>query len=184
MTIALSNLTYYRLPNKKTKFSVVILKDDGQGVVMCLYLNPSKPLTINHTILLDKGYTGIFYCPYHEWHDIGAIYDRKLRFTGYYCDICSPIKKRLDGYEMTDFFLDLWIQPDNQYFVLDSDEFTNAVNQNWLTANQRTKAKNELTKLVEKVQVRNYPPVVIKSLLKLPENMDEIITVLQKGKAS
>lgn len=81
MTIALSNLTYYRLPNKMAKFSVVIIKDDGPGVVMCLYLNPSKPLTINHTILLDNSYIGIFYCPYHKWHDIGAIYDRKFRFS-------------------------------------------------------------------------------------------------------
>jgi predicted RNA-binding protein associated with RNAse of E/G family len=170
---------YHRLPDKRTEFTIALLQDDEQGVVMGMYLTPSKPLIVENTVLLDAGYMGIFYCPYHEWHDIGAIYDREKQFQGYYCDICTPIQKSMHGYEMTDFFLDLWISPDDQYIVLDEDEFTHAITQDWLTSQQIMRAKNELSKLINEIESHCFPSVDIKPYLTLPQNIDEIIDTLR-----
>jgi len=123
---------------------------------------------------LDRDFLGVWFCCTGEWHDIGAIYDSDNQLKGYYCDICTPITKRAEGYELTDFFLDLWIYPDGRYVLLDEDEFTAAVNQGILTNEQRITILNELTRLIKKVEAGTFPSKHIKRLLKLPENVDEI----------
>ena len=171
-------LTYRRLPEKISRFSIAVLKETDLGVVTCQSLNPSKPLTRDNSVLLDKHYMGIFYCPFDDWHDIGAIYNREKHLTGYYVDICSPIQKVPDGYVMTDFFLDLWIYPDNRYLVLDQDEFDTAMKYGWMSRQQITNAKTELSKLIRKIRSHNYPTSHIKNLVQLPDNIDEIIDTL------
>jgi predicted RNA-binding protein associated with RNAse of E/G family len=179
MTVTLSNLTYHRLPDKRTEFTIALLQDDAQGVVMGMYLNPSKPVTIENTVVLDHGFMGIFYCSYHDWYDIGAIYNREKQFQGYYCDICSPIQKIPNGYEMTDFFLDVWVTPDNHYTLLDEEEFTHAITHNWLTSHQITNAKNKLSTLIHAIESHHFSPEDIKPLLMLPRHIDEIIEALR-----
>lgn len=58
---------------------------------------------------------------------------------------------------MTDFFLDLWISPDNRYLVLDKDEFIHAITQAWMSSDQRLKAKNELSTLITAIQAQRFP---------------------------
>jgi len=144
---------YKRLPNKITRFPVVVIHESLEGIVIFNLLNPSKPLIVEESILLDRGYIGIWFISYKDWHDLGAIYDRDRRFKGYYCDICTPLKRTPDGYEMTDFFLDLWVFPDGRYLVLDQDEFDRAMKKEWISPNQIAKVKAELENLVKKNQI-------------------------------
>jgi len=162
----------------------VVLNETPKGIVIFNLLNPSKPLIIEESVLLDKSCMGVWFVSQKEWHDIGAIYDRHKGFKGYYCDICTPIKKTSDGYEMTDFFIDLWVFPDGRFLVLDQDEFDRAVEQRWISPDQTAKVKAELENLVSKVKSSRFPTSAIKDLLKLPRNTDEIIHTLEAIKES
>jgi predicted RNA-binding protein associated with RNAse of E/G family len=171
-------LTYHRLPKKLSRSSTIVLYESEQEVVLCNLLHPSEPLIAENSILLDKNFIGVWYCPYKNWHDIAAIYDTQKNFKGYYCDICSPVKKITDGYEITDFFLDLWIFPNGKYIILDQDEFNNAILQRWMNKNQIIKARSELHNLKKKVKTKKYPSSKIKKLIQLPRNINEIINLL------
>ena len=67
------------------------------------------------------------------WYDVGKVYNLNNEWTGYYCDIMKPVKRRisatgkLDCFEITDMFLDLWINPDGTYEIQDEDEFEEAI---------------------------------------------------------
>ena len=176
--IKIVTLNYHRLPIKLSRFPTIVLYESEQEVVLCNILYPSQPLIAEKTIILDKNFIGIWYCPYKNWHDIAAIYDEQKNFKGYYCDICSPVKKNTDGYEITDLFLDLWIFPDGKYIILDQDEFDNAVLQRWMNKNQIIKARSELHNLRKKVSTKKYPTTKIKKLTQLPTNIEEVINRL------
>lgn len=148
---------------------------------MCNLLNPSKPLIIEDSVQLDKNFIGVWYCTHRDWHDVGAVYDREKNFKGYYCDLCSPIKKVPDGYEITDYFLDLWLFPDGRYLVLDQDGFSDAIEKGWMSQNQIIKIKEELNGLIESVESKEYPFSRMKKLMRLPENIDEIIHTLERS---
>ena len=174
------NLIHRRLPNKVTRVPTMVIHQDKQTVVMCILLNPSKPLIIEESVLLDKNFIGVWYCTYRDWHDVGAVYDCEKNFKGYYCDLCSPIEKVPDGYEITDYFLDLWLFPDGRYLVLDQDEFSNAIGKGWMSQKQIAQTKEELDDLIESVESKEYPSSRMKELIRLPENIDEIILTLEQ----
>ena len=138
------NFAYRRLPDRVTYFPAVVLSEFDEGLVIFNLLNPSKPLLVEDSILLDRGYMGVWFVSNRNWHDLGAIYDREKRFKGYYCDICTPIKRISAGYELTDFFFDIWIFPDGRYLVLDEEEFARAVKQGWMSPVQTFRSRREL----------------------------------------
>lgn len=173
-------ITYKRLPNKTTRIPVVTLYKNTYSIILLNLLNPLKPLIVEESILLDKDYIGVWFVSNKDWYDLGAIYDREKEFKGYYCDICTPMKNVSDGYEITDFFLDLWVFSDGRYLVLDQDEFNIAVKQGWINQEQMAKAKVELDNLVLKVKSKQFPPSTIKEFLKLPEDTDEIVNSLEQ----
>ena len=102
-------ISYKRLPDKTTRIPFMVLYENTEDIVILNLLNPLKPLIVEESILLAKDYIGVWFVSNKDWYDLGAIYDREKKFKGYYCDICTPMKKGSDGYETTDFFLDLWI---------------------------------------------------------------------------
>lgn len=114
-----------------------------------------------------------------DWYDIGAIYNHEKIFQGYYCDICTPIKRLSDGFTCTDFFLDVWIYPNGLHLILDQEEYHKAVKKEWITIIQQEKIETELQALINKIKAKRFPPSKIKSLLNLPKNIDKIASVLK-----
>jgi len=161
------------------RFPALLLREDAEGIVALNLLNPSKPLTVHGSTLLDKGYIGVWFVSTREWHDIGAIYDPEKNFRGYYCDIATPIRRVPNGYEMTDLFLDLWVFPDGKYLILDRDEFDEAGKKGWLTGRQIERAKAELQGLISMVEFKQFPPPTIKELLTLQKEVEEIAHKLE-----
>jgi predicted RNA-binding protein associated with RNAse of E/G family len=94
--------------------------------------------------------------------------------------MCTPIRKVSLGYEMIDFFLDLWIFPDGRYYILDQDEFNDAIEQGLMDQKQIFEVKAELTRLVDNVKSKRFPSLKVKNLLRLPKNIDKIVYTLEK----
>jgi len=170
---------YRRLPNRVARFPALLLHENAEGIVSLNLLDPSGPLVVHGSTLLDKGYLGVWFVSPREWHDIGAIYDPGKNFKGYYCDIVAPIRRVPNGYEMMDLFLDLWVFPNGKYLILDQDEFDKAVKKGWLTGHQIEKAKVELQNLISMVESKQFPPPTIKGLLTLPKDVEEMVHRLE-----
>ena len=79
-------------------------------------------------------------------------------WTGYYCDVLKPVKRSLDGtrkpeyFEITDLFLDLWINPDGTYEIQDEDEFEDAVQNGAIDTELEKKAWNVMKALIAEVE--------------------------------
>jgi predicted RNA-binding protein associated with RNAse of E/G family len=66
--------------------------------------------------------------------------------------------------EITDLFLDLWISPDLRYRVLDQDEMEEAMKKSWISRQLYSRAKKELEKLVAMVEMKDFPPRLVRQL--------------------
>ena len=143
-------------------------------------LYPSSPLVIDNLTVMDTNYIGIWFSSTQYWFDVAAIYDPDKHFNGYYCDICTPIKRIPDGFTTTDLILDLWIFPNGQYRILDQEEYHQAVKKGWILEDQQKIVETELHRLIELVKAKKFPSSIIKKHLRLPENIDEIIHTLKQ----
>jgi predicted RNA-binding protein associated with RNAse of E/G family len=143
-------------------------------------LYPSSPLVLDNLTVIDSNYVGIWFSSTQYWFDVGAIYDRNKNFKGYYCDICTPIKRIPEGFNTTDLILDLWIFPNGQYRILDQEEYRQAVKKGWIPENQQKMVETELHRLIKLVKAKKFPSSTIKKHLKLPENIDEIVHALKQ----
>lgn len=173
-------LYYRRLPDKVAQIPTVLLYESEEDFISINLLSPSKPLIINDVTLLDKDFIDVWFFSTRDWHDLGAIYDNDKKFRGFYCDLCSPVKRVSDGFEVTDFFLDLWIYPNGQFLILDREEYEEAVKKEWITVNQQEKVEAELKFITDMIKSNKFPPLKNKILLKLPQNIDEIIYSLKQ----
>ena len=143
----------------------------------------SQPLVIKGHCLIERGSTGIWLVDTRDWYDLGAIYDRRHQFQGYYCDITTPAEKTSSGYRSTDLLLDLAVLPDQTCVRLDVDEFDDAVQNGTLTNALAESAKRSLEDLEGTVADGRFLTPEVERLLTLPENVEEIRAEVLKARA-
>ena len=91
---------------------------------------------------------------------MGKIRNLQGRHTGYYCDIVTPPRLLEDGgVDLTDLFLDLWVSPDFRFEVLDEEELENAFRKGWIAKRLHSKAKKELSELINAVKQGKFPHI-------------------------
>jgi predicted RNA-binding protein associated with RNAse of E/G family len=160
----------------------MLLYEDERRMIVLNVLFRSQPLIVNGHCLIERGSTGIWLVDTREWYDLGAIYDRKHQFQGYYCDVTTPAEKTSSGYRSTDLFLDLAVLPDKTCVRLDVEEFDEAVRNGTLNKAFAEKAKLSLEDLEGKVGEGRLLTEV-ETLLSLPENVEEIRAEVLKVRA-
>ncbi len=77
--------------------------------------------------------------------EIHAVHDDRLK--GWYCNIVQPAEFGAESVEQVDLALDLWINPDGSYRLLDQDEFE-ALPLDRLTRLRAQQAVNEVIVLL------------------------------------
>ena len=63
---------------------------------------------------------------------------------------------------LTDLFLDIWITPDGEVYLLDEDELENAVRQGFISKSLAAKARSEVRMLLSAGKMRDFPPAQVK----------------------
>jgi predicted RNA-binding protein associated with RNAse of E/G family len=66
------------------------------------------------------------------------------------------VEGKPDCFEITDLFLDLWINPDGTYEIQDEDEFEDAVRDGAIDAELEKKAWNVLNALIAEVEAGHF----------------------------
>jgi predicted RNA-binding protein associated with RNAse of E/G family len=124
-------------------------------------------------VVVANGYLAEWFIFRGKWYDVSKFYDRKRRFTGYYCDIIRPIARLLSNPTetsiMTDLFLDLWITPEGKWKVLDEDELQQAVTKRIISNSLARRARKELNLLVQLTKSGRFPPASVRKIEPTPE---------------
>ena len=99
---------------------------------------------------------------FDEHFDLLLFQDEGGEILGYYSDIGTPLIKTPIGYQMTDWFLDIWLSPDGTLFELDLDEFEEALSKNLIDAAEAEIARSTFARLIDEVKQGIYPHAYMK----------------------
>lgn len=151
-------LTYKRPPNRVNHFQQELLYLDDAVIVTSQRVKPSSPIVQNGETVLADNFAAVWFVFTGLWYDVGKVYNLENEWTGYYCDVLKPVKRsvdvngKLNRFEITDLFLDLWINPDGTYEIQDEDEFEEAVQKGAIDAELERKALEVLKSLIAEVE--------------------------------
>ena len=151
-------LTYKRPPDRVNHFQQQLLYVDDAVIVTSQRVKPSSPIVQNGETVLADDFAAVWFVFTGLWYDVGKIYNLNNEWTGYYCDIMKPVKRsidatgKLDCFEITDLFLDLWINPDGTYEIQDEDEFEEAIQGGAIDAELEKQAWDVLNTLIAEVE--------------------------------
>ena len=151
-------LTYKRLPDRVNHFQQQVIYVDDDVIVTSQRVKPSSPIVQNGVTVLGNNFPVVWFVFTGLWYDVGKVYNLNNEWTGYYCDVLKPVKRsigvdgKLDRFEITDLFLDLWVNPDGTYEIQDEDEFEDAVQSGVIDAELEKKAWDVLKALIAEVE--------------------------------
>ena len=151
-------LTYKRPPNRVNHFQQELLYLDDDVIVTSQRVNPSSPIIQKGETVLTDNFAAVWFVFTGLWYDVGKVYNLDSKWTGYYCDVMKPVRRsvdvngKLNRFEITDLFLDLWINPDGTYQIQDEDEFEVAVQNGAIDTEVERKALEVLTSLIAEVE--------------------------------
>ena len=151
-------LTYKRPPNRVNYFQQQLLYVDDEVIVTSQRVKPSSPIIQNGKTVLGDNFAAVWCVFTGLWYDVGIIYNLNNEWTGYYCDVMKPVKRsmdetgKLESFEITDLFLDLWINPDGTHEIQDEDEFEEAIQAGAIDTELEKKAWNVLKELITEVE--------------------------------
>ena len=94
---------------------------------------------------------------FYEHFNVLQFQDQSHQALGYYSDVGTPLIKTATGYQMTDWFLDIWLTPKGKLFELDLDEFEVALANHLLTEQEGQIAQNTFARLIDEVKRGIYP---------------------------
>jgi predicted RNA-binding protein associated with RNAse of E/G family len=151
-----------RLPDEVDEWEHELLLDTPEMIVSeFIFSGLPKPSELEGRIITENGYRGILFEFVNEWYEIIKIWNHDGDLVGYYCNINEPPVMFDGGYEVIDLFLDLWVYPDLEYFILDEDELLDAYERNWIDIDQKEKAREVLAGLVAMVKSGRFPPRIV-----------------------
>lgn len=159
-------LTYKRLPDRVDRFQQDLLHIDDSVIVTTQRVRPSAAIVQKDKTVLDANFAVVWFIFTGAWFDVGRVYNLENAWTGYYCDIIKPVVRDVDTsgrlvcFEITDLFLDLWVNPDGSYAVQDADEFSVAVRGGAIDAGLAKQAEAALQELIAEVEAGDFTPRV------------------------
>ncbi len=105
-------------------------------------------------------YYGRAYYFLDHWYAITETYNKERTLTGFYCDIATPAIFCGNRLCVTDLKLDLWVRQDRHtYYILDEDEFEEAIAEKWITPPLAKAARHSLQSLIQMVEEDKFPPI-------------------------
>jgi len=159
------HLRYIRLPAQTIEMYDDLVYSSDKVIVGRSRVTSVHSISFDGKTVLSAGFPIVYFELVGKWFSVVKVRDLRGRFTGYYCDICTPPKLLKDGsIEVTDLFLDLWVSPDLRYRVLDEDELEEALRNNRISKRLYQRARIELKRLVASVERKKFPPRLVRQL--------------------
>jgi len=97
-------IQYRRLPSGIRRFHGLLRDESPNRLVIEQRLPVRNPRREFGRVVVAKGYVAEWFIFRGRWYDVGKFYDRRRRFTGYYCDIIRPVTRLLSNATKTSIF--------------------------------------------------------------------------------
>ncbi|MEJ2186306.1 MAG: DUF402 domain-containing protein [Gemmatimonadota bacterium] len=156
---------YHRLPDRLDVFDQRLVHRTPDVVVTLLETTPmSRPLRVDGRTVLEDGAPVVWFTFPGAWHDIGRFHTPDGGFTGYYANVLTPV--RFLGpheWETTDLFLDVFVDPDGNAFLLDQDELEAGERDGAIDAHLAVAARREADRLIRLAGAGYWPPPVVEA---------------------
>jgi predicted RNA-binding protein associated with RNAse of E/G family len=159
------SIIYRRPPGPALTFPGLLRNVTAKSLTIQSRLSVSQPRQIAGQIIAETGYWAIWFVFRDKWFDVGKFYDESKKWVGYYCDIVKPVRRLMSSSKtavLTDLFLDIWITPSGEVYVLDEDELENATRQGFISRSLATKARSQVQLLVKRIKRNGFPPTQVK----------------------
>ena len=139
-----------------------LLVENPDFILSSFTFDLERPLIVDGKIVAASGFSGYLFEMLRENTEIIAVFDYRGKLTGYYVNLNSEPRRFPGGYEVTDWFLDLWVFPDLHHRVLDEDEFDAAVARGLLDPGDAERARSTLRRVLASVAARDFPPRAVR----------------------
>ncbi len=156
-------IRYHRPPDRLDVF-VQDLVVDAPDCKITLH----DPATLGRTLrvggrtIYEPGAPVVWFVFPDAWHDIGRFHLRDGTFTGFYVNLIAPPELRPEAWTLYDLCLDVWLEPDGAFQVLDRDEFDEAVDQGWIDPATARRARAELDRILADIRAGRWPPEIVR----------------------
>jgi predicted RNA-binding protein associated with RNAse of E/G family len=159
----LVHIHYLRPPDRTDVFRQhLILDRDDVKVTLAQDLAFDPPIEIEGAIALETGSSAVWFTFPETWHDIGIFHRADGTFTGTYANILTPpVFEAGHVWRTTDLYLDVWIEPGGRLWVLDREQFDEAVAADWIDAETAVRALSEVEAIVTEYGTGRWPPPVV-----------------------
>jgi predicted RNA-binding protein associated with RNAse of E/G family len=156
------HLIYKRIPNRVLERDDEVIADLGNIVVAkSKFSGMLAPLFVNGVKVIDNGYKMVYFAFVGKNYDILKVYDEEGNFKGMYIDVLAYTKRYGDTIEMLDLFLDVFVFPIGEAFLLDEDELEMALNYGLIDRKTFEFAYQVAQDILEKLKRKEFPPEIV-----------------------
>ena len=156
------NLIYRRIPNRVLERDDEVVADLGDVIVArSRFEGMLAPLKVNGVKVIDNGYTMVYFAFVGENYDILKVYDEEGNFRGLYIDVLAYTRREGNTLEMLDLFLDIFVFPNGEAFLLDEDELEMALNYGLIDRETFDFAYSIAREILGKLKRGEFPPEVV-----------------------
>ncbi|NJD99469.1 DUF402 domain-containing protein [Thermococcus sp. LS1] len=156
------HLIYRRHPNRVLERYDDVVADLGDVIVAkSRFEGMLAPLRVNGVEVIKNGYTMVYFAFVGENYDILKVYDENGKFKGLYIDVLAYTKREGNTIEMLDLFLDIFVFPGGEAFLLDEDELEMALNYGLIDRKTFDFAYSVAGEILEKLKRGEFPPEIV-----------------------
>jgi predicted RNA-binding protein associated with RNAse of E/G family len=149
-------------------FTAEVVTAGEDLIAMMMVLERERPLVVRGKEAIADGARVIWFLQKDEGWDIAAVYRPDGSFSGYYVDVLDPVywedANAATLLPIVDLFLDVWIDAEGWFEVLDRDEFEEASEKGWITEGQQNHARRVLAELEEGIAAGTFPPPEVRQI--------------------
>jgi len=156
--VARIRIVFHRPGVGTTEWTQDLVAETPDFILSSFVFEDERPMAIDGKVVVTRGYSGHLFEMVRENTEVVTVFDDRDRPTGYYVNLNSEPRRFEGGYEVTDWFLDVWVFPDLQYRVLDVDEFEAAVESRLIDSTTAARARDVLRRVEAALAARDFPP--------------------------
>jgi predicted RNA-binding protein associated with RNAse of E/G family len=151
-------IRYHRPPGRLDIFRQDLVVDEPH-VKITLH-DPSTigaAISVGDQLVFEPEAPIVWFVYPEGWYDFGRFHLRDGTFTGYYVNLIAPPQLEGSVWTMHDLCLDLWLEPDGVFHILDQDEFHEAVDRGWIDSVTAHRARDELNRVIDSIGKGSFP---------------------------
>ncbi len=156
------HLLYRRIPNRVLERDDEVIADLGDVIVAkAKFEGMLTPLRVNDAEVIKNGYRMLYFAFIGENYDVLKVYDENGEFKGLYIDVLAYSKRNGNTLEMLDLFLDIFVFPDGEAFLIDENELEMALNYGLIDKETFDFAYRVAGEILEKLKRGEFPPAIV-----------------------